>query len=740
MIDSKHTPRIIVALTALAVIVCLLAGTFSSALVESAGGEGVRMEYESALFDTSEIITIDIQMDEAQWADMLENAISETYYSCNVVVNGTTFYEVGIRPKGNTSLSSIVSDPDSDRYSFKLEFDRSIDGQTCFGLDKLVLNNNYADATNMKEAIVYDMFRYLGANASLYNYAKLSVNGEYWGVYLALEAVEDSFLLRNYGVSSGELYKPDSLNMGGGKDGMGGDMPNMGDFDPSQLENLDPTQFGNFDPSQLTNFDPAQMGFFGNQTSDGTDGDMPAAPEQNRTDAASDQGSTRMDFSAIFEEVRENFGDKGGFGMGGNGSDLNYVDDDPDSYSAIWEGEVSKTNDADHARVVAALKNVSEGVNLDSSLSIDSVLRYMAAHVFSVNDDSLSGSMAHNYYLYESNGRLSIIPWDYNLSWGGMSGGSASSVINDAIDSPFSITNFFDALLSDETYLGQYHEYLSTLVEEYVFGGTFDETYSRIRSQIDALVETDPTAFYSYDEYVAAAETLYETIRLRAESIRGQLDGTIPSTDDAQRTNSSALVDASSINLNTMGGMHTGGGFDRDDRAQFSKNGASDMTEGKMTASRNDANVPLSSGAEPPSDMPNMPGTNGMTPPSFDDESGMPSFPGGDAPDVQATQSSAQPPAESENPVQVPDDLPDVSANPSPASDDAAAPSQASDDAAPPEDGQSLDRQTEHTRRGQFTSSSETPGENTNFAILLGCLILAVAALIFVACFPRKRR
>ena len=99
-----------------------------------------------------------------------------------------------------------------------------MDGQTCFGLDKLVLNNNYADATSMKEALIYDMYRYLGADASLYNYAKISDNGEYWGVYLAIEAVEDSFMLRNYGAQSGELYKPDSMNIGGGFDMGGFDM------------------------------------------------------------------------------------------------------------------------------------------------------------------------------------------------------------------------------------------------------------------------------------------------------------------------------------------------------------------------------------------------------------------------------------------------------------------------------------------------------------------------------------
>ena len=177
---------------AAAVILCLMASLFSDKLQEVYGNNAVTMKYESKLFSTDQIM------------DMLENAISEEYYSCNVVVNGKTFYSVGIRPKGNTSLSSIANDPDTDRYSFKLEFDHYIEGQTCYGLDKLILNNNYADATNMKEAIVYDMYQYLGVDASLYNYAKISVNGDYRGVYLALEAVEDSFMLRNYGTEDGE--------------------------------------------------------------------------------------------------------------------------------------------------------------------------------------------------------------------------------------------------------------------------------------------------------------------------------------------------------------------------------------------------------------------------------------------------------------------------------------------------------------------------------------------------------
>jgi len=547
VIAHKHITKIIAAVMAAAVCLCLCAAAFSGQITAAAGGMGVSMEYESALFDTDSILTVNIRMDEADWSAMLENAAAEEYYPCDVEIGGTTFYRVGIRPKGNTSLSAIASDPTTDRYSFKLEFDHYVEGQTCFGLDKLILNNNYADATNMKEALIYDMYRYLGADASLYNYARISVNGEYWGVYLALEAVEDSFLLRNYGVQEGELYKPDSMNLGGGKDSGGfkaGDM-DFGDMDfggrtpPGAAESADPTESAGFPGQPPEGFDPTQR-----PEAEG------AAAAEPSTEHSGEPG----------ERPAMGFGGGGGFSMGGGGADLNYTDDDLDSYETIWDGEVTKTTKADHKRVVTALKSISEGNDLEEHMDIDNLLRYMAVHVFSVNEDSLSGSMAHNYYLYESGGQLNLIPWDYNLALGGMGGGSdAAGVVNDAIDNAFAGTDFFDTLMENETYHSQYYAYLQQLVSEYIDGGGFDAFYTRVRSQIDGLVETDPTAFYSYEEYLAAADTLYQVVKLRGESIQGQLDGTIPSTEAEQR-GSDALVDASALDLSVMGSMNTGGG------------------------------------------------------------------------------------------------------------------------------------------------------------------------------------
>jgi len=591
MITNKHLSRIIVAITTVAVLVCFVAMCYANELTELLGGLGVNMEYESELFDTSEIISVNILMDEDEWNEMLSNAMSEQYYICDVIVNGQRFYDVAIRPKGNTSLSAIAMDPDSDRFSLKLEFDRNVAGQTCFGLDKLILNNNYADATNMKEALIYDMYQYLGADASLYNYASVSVNDNYWGVYLALEAVEDSFMLRNYGTQDGEIYKPETMGMGG-NDNNGDGGFSFGDMDFSNVDFSNMPDMSNFDPSNMpdmSDFDFSQFGGMTPPSGDDSNG-MPQRPGSNDSDTG------------------------GGFSSGGSGgANLNYTDDDLDSYSTIWEGAITSVNTADKRRVVTALEHIATGEDIETYLDVDNVLKYMAVHVFSVNMDSLSANMAHNYYLYEYDGQLNIFPWDYNLSLGGMGmgGTNASDTINDAIDTPFDGTDFFNVLLENEEYSKIYHDYLQQLVDEYVNGGGFDEFYNRTMEQISELVKTDPTAFYTYDEFTNASGILYEVVKLRAESIDGQLEGTIPSTDAGQRLNDSALIDCSGIDITAMG--------------QFSMGGFSNESFGGDSDSNEETEVPQrpDSGSGTP-DMSNFDPSSMGTPDNTGSFSGMP--------------------------------------------------------------------------------------------------------------------
>ena len=86
MLSSKHISKITIALMAMALIFCILAMGFSDKLIGDVNNNGYAMEYENILFDTSKILEIDIVMDDAKWNEMLENAIQEVYYECDIVI------------------------------------------------------------------------------------------------------------------------------------------------------------------------------------------------------------------------------------------------------------------------------------------------------------------------------------------------------------------------------------------------------------------------------------------------------------------------------------------------------------------------------------------------------------------------------------------------------------------------------------------------------------------------------
>ena len=70
---------------------------------------------------------------------------------------------------------------------------------------------------------------------------------------------------------------------------------------------------------------------------------------------------------------------------------------------------------------------------------------------------------------------------------------------------------------------------------------------------IAPYVKMDPTAFCSYEDYTLAVNTITKFCLLRAKSVRGQLDGTIPATIKGQMEDKSSFVDASSVWLPDMG-------------------------------------------------------------------------------------------------------------------------------------------------------------------------------------------
>ncbi|MCP1424976.1 spore coat protein CotH [Paenibacillus xylanexedens] len=171
---------------------------------------GVTQAYES-LFQTDNVIDVNVTIDDADWKSMLESPLDKDYKNVSVEVDGNKLDNVGFSTKGNLTLKAVASMEDSDRYSFRLKFDKYDKTQTLLGLDKMVLNNNYADPSYMREVLHYEALRSIGMDVPMTNYVNLYVNGELVGFYTGVEAVDDSYLERNYGedYEEGVLYDTD---------------------------------------------------------------------------------------------------------------------------------------------------------------------------------------------------------------------------------------------------------------------------------------------------------------------------------------------------------------------------------------------------------------------------------------------------------------------------------------------------------------------------------------------------
>mgnify|MGYP002982560844 CR=1 FL=1 len=304
-----------VLLSGLLVVVFCVAAYCAVGRADSADSQ---YTYAEHIFQDDTVNEINIEIDEADWQDMLENPLEEEYHKANITINGETVGNVAIRTKGNNSLTSVASS-DSDRYSFKIDFDYYDDNSNYYGLKKLCLNNNYADNSSMREYISYKIMGELGLDVPQCGYSNITVNGEEWGLYLAVEAIDETFLETHFDDATGDLYKPE--------------------------------------------------------------------------------------------------------GQDGTGADLVYDGDDISSYTGLN----LKTNEdtSDGKEIIALMKALEDGENLEDLLDVESALKYIAANVALANFDSYLGNTTHNYYLYEEDGYFTVIPWDMNLAFGGFGGGGA---------------------------------------------------------------------------------------------------------------------------------------------------------------------------------------------------------------------------------------------------------------------------------------------------------------------------
>ncbi|MEI8654901.1 CotH kinase family protein [Pseudoalteromonas sp. Hal273] len=285
----------------------------------------------------------------------------------------------------------------------------------------------------MREVIAYDLMDEMGVPTPEHAYVNFYVNGELFGLYLMVEAIDGEFVEKHFANSNGDLYKPD-----------------------------------------------------------------------------------------------------------GTGSDLLWLGDDIQSYTDI--NLQTNEDTTDNGVFINFVESLDDGET--SAIEVDTLLRYMSVSTSLSNLDSYHGTLAHNYYIYDDDGVFSILPWDFNESFGTFNMNCNGVDVRELyIDEPVSgalnerplIANVF----AEQSNLDVYHSYLTQLINGSLSSDTFSARVNEIADLIREHVQNDPTSFYGSDYFEQNLTSttgqfygLTSFMQYRVANMTAQLDGTLPSAGD----------------------------------------------------------------------------------------------------------------------------------------------------------------------------------------------------------------
>jgi spore coat protein CotH len=144
------------------------------------------------LFNPDVLQRVELRLNASDWAKLKAAFQENTYYPADVVWNGQTVRNVGIRSRGLGSRSAT-------KPGLRVDFDRYSSGQQFLGLKSFVLDNLTQDFSGIKETVAMRFFTRLGIPAPRETHTRLFVNGEYVGLYALVESVDKTMMGRVFG-------------------------------------------------------------------------------------------------------------------------------------------------------------------------------------------------------------------------------------------------------------------------------------------------------------------------------------------------------------------------------------------------------------------------------------------------------------------------------------------------------------------------------------------------------------
>jgi len=474
LLKRVHTRLLTGSLSLLIILICAICLTACKSDTTSDP-----FAYVDKIFDDSYVHEINISMSEEDYQNLLNRAIERNKYIGTVEIDGVSFNDVQLSTKGASTLTGPAVSPNTNSYSLKLKFSHDDNDGSCYGLDTLHLNNNSTDASKLRDHITYEMFAILDVPSPLNSYAHVTVNGEEWGLYLALEGMDRSFMSRN-ALDDAEMYKPEC------------------NWYTEYVEQLAADIQEALDNGTLAEYLEKRAS-----------GSLIQSMADFMTKYRKEHGLSETDSLYL-------------------GSDLKYTGKDPDNYAEIFDSSIKKCSDKDKEKVIKALKKLSK-LEVDEAIDTTEIISYFAANNFVVNVDSIANK--HNYYLAEDDGLLKLFPWDYNLAMpeAYLSEEAGQTNYGYSIDNVMEAMGYGDCpiwvwILSDDKWLDEYHETIDRLLTDYLESGICEDEIDRVNEMIRPYIEQDTSNLCTLEEYDAAVATLKAFVNQRSVDVRKELE------------------------------------------------------------------------------------------------------------------------------------------------------------------------------------------------------------------------
>ena len=259
-----------------------------------------------------------------------------------------------------------------------------------------------------------------------------------------------------------------------------------------------------------------------------------------------------------------------------NGATLVYRGQNQSGYEAEYDLKTNtdENNWFSFIDMIDKLNNTPDAElvgTLGSSLNLDNCIRHLAFTMVLSHFDSYTGT-GRNFYLYDNptSGQFSLIPWDLNLSFGGLSH-NWNVISMDIVN----ISNLDQRplnrrILENDSLRGIYFGYITGMIDGFASYDSISAAAEKIKAVIQESLIADTNKFYSDSNFLANIDSdiifrngpsttvipgIKSFIAARIESLSNQIAQYSPIRPDLKRPQNliksglDARVGASAINV-----------------------------------------------------------------------------------------------------------------------------------------------------------------------------------------------